>query len=84
MKLSVIAALVSLCFFLVLFFLSLATPAIYYDVVYGGIAVSSALSIFGWRRERHRDDKASPAGIWIVGFVLLLFLVMCLLLPALG
>jgi multidrug transporter EmrE-like cation transporter len=80
---STITALVALTFLGSLFCLSLATPDIVYDVVYAGIAISTALTIYFWRKERKADVKAAPIGMWIVLGVILLFIVLCLLLPAL-
>jgi low temperature requirement protein LtrA len=83
LKKSTITALIALCFLGSLFCLSLATPGFYYDVVYAGILISSALTVYYWRKERKADAKTSPIGIWIVLGVILLFVVLCLLLPAL-
>lgn len=84
---STVTALVALGFLGSLFCLSLATPDIYYDVVYAGILISSALTVYFWRKERKADVKAdvktAPIGMWIVLGVILLFIVLCLLLPAL-
>jgi predicted PurR-regulated permease PerM len=82
-KKSTVTALVALGFLGWLFCLSLATPDIFYDVVYAGILISSALTVYYWRKERKTDAKTSPVGIWIVLAVFLLFIVFCLLLPAL-
>jgi hypothetical protein len=83
-KKSTITALVALGFLASLFCLTLATPDFYYDVVYGGIAISAALTIYYWRQERRVDAKTSPIGMWIILAVFLLFILLCLVLPALG
>jgi hypothetical protein len=83
LKKSTVTALIALGFLGTLFCLTLATPGIYYDVVYAGIAISTALTVYFWRKERKADVKAAPIGMWIVLGVILLFIVLCLLLPAL-
>jgi hypothetical protein len=77
---STITALVASGFFVSMFFLSLATPEFYYDLVYGGIAVSSLMTIYYWWLERRVDSKASPVGMWILlGIFLLFILVFCII-----
>jgi len=62
---------------------SLSTPGYYYYLAYAGIIVCSTISIYSWRRERRSGNRSSRTGIWIVLLLLLLFVVFCLLLPAL-
>jgi hypothetical protein len=83
-KKSTVTALVALGFLGSLFFLSLATPDFYYDVVYAGIVISAAMTVYYWRLERRTDAKASPIGMWIILAVFFLFVLLCLVLPALG
>ena len=80
---SSIAGLIALGFFVALFFTSLATPAVWFYVIYGGIAISSTVAIYRWRVERRRDAKASVAGLWILVAVVILFLLLCIILPGL-
>ncbi|NLH73704.1 MAG: hypothetical protein GX456_11680 [Verrucomicrobia bacterium] len=82
-KKSTVTALIALGFLGSLFCLSLATPDLYYDIVYAGILISSALTVYYWRKERKANAKASPIGMWIILGVFLVFIVLCLLLPAL-
>jgi len=82
-KKTTVTALVALGFLGSLFCLSLATPDIFYDVDYAGILIASALTVYYWRKERKANSKTSPVGIWLVLAVFLLFIVLCLLLPAL-
>ena len=83
LKKSTVTALIALGFLVSLFCLSLATPDIYYDLVYGGIVISAAMTVYYWRKERNTDAKASPVGMWIILAVFLLFVILCLILPAL-
>jgi phosphatidylglycerophosphate synthase len=78
-----IAGLFALAFLGALFCTSLATPAIWFYIIYGGIIASSAVAIYRWRVERRRDAKASAAGLWIVVAVIVLFLLLCIILPGL-
>jgi hypothetical protein len=80
---SSIAGLFALAFFGALFCTSLATPAIWFYVIFGGIVASSAVAIYRWRVERRRDAKASAAGLWIVVTVVILVLFFCFILPGL-
>lgn len=81
---STIAAIVSLGFLGSLFCMSLATPNLYYDVAYAGILISSALTAFFWRKERRSGRKRSSLGAWILLMVFLLFILLCVILPALS
>jgi 4-hydroxybenzoate polyprenyltransferase len=83
LKKSTVAAVIALGFLGSLFCLSLATPDLYYDIVYAGILISAAMTIYYWRKERKRDAKTSPIGMWIILVVFLLFILLCLILPAL-
>lgn len=80
---STVTALITLGFFSSLLCLSLATPDIYYDIVYAGIVIFGAMTVYHWRKERKADTKSSPVGMWILLTVFLLFIVLCLILPAL-
>lgn len=82
-KKSTVAALLALCFFGALFAVGMSDPAIYYAVVIGGIVVSSVMAIYYWKAERRNDAKTSAIGLWIVGAILIAFLLLCLL-PALS
>jgi hypothetical protein len=83
LRASSVAGSIALGFFIALFFTSLATAAFWYYLIYGGIAVSSAVAICDWRVERRRNAKASAAGLWIVVAVVVLFLLVCIILPGL-
>lgn len=78
-----IAGLVALGFFVALFFTSLATPAIWFYIIYGGIIASSAVAIYRWRVERRSGAKATAVGLWLVVAVVILFLFLCIILPGL-
>ena len=78
-KKSAVAALLTLGFFGGLFALGMSDPAIYYVTVVGGILVSSVLTIYYWRAERRNEAKASAVGLWVVGAILIAFLLLCLL-----
>lgn len=78
---STVAGLIALAFFGALFCTSLATPAAWFYLIYGGIGVSSAVAIYRWRLERRRDANSSSAGLWIVVAIVLLFLLLCVILP---
>jgi len=77
-----IAGFIALGFFVALFFTSLDTPAIWFRIIYGGIAISSVIAIYRWRVERQRDAKASSAGLWIVVAIAVLLLFICIILPS--
>ena len=66
-----------------LFFLGLSDPGIYYGVVFGGMALSSILAIYFWRRERHGASETRPIAIWIILARFLLALLFCVILPGL-
>ena len=80
---STVTGVVALGFLGCLFFLSLATPDLYYDIVYAGIVISSALTFYYWRKERKAEPNTSPIGMWVVLVVFLLFILLCVILPAL-
>jgi len=80
---SSIAGLFAFAFLAALFCTSLATPAFWFYIIYGGMGASSAVAIYHWRAERRRDAKASAAGLWIVVAVVILFLFLCIILPGL-
>ena len=84
MKRSIITAFFAFGFFVSVFFLSLVTPGWCHFLVYGGIVVSSVMTIHYWRLERRVDPKASRIGMWIILVVFVLFILLCLVLPALG
>jgi len=71
----------ALAFFGALFCTSLATPAIWFYVIFGGFAASSVVAIYRWRVEQRRNSKASSAGLWIVVAVVILVLLLCFILP---
>lgn len=82
-KKSTIAALFALGFLVSLLCMSLATPNWNYDVAYAGILISGAMTVYLWKRERKVGSKASPFPIWLILLVLILFVVLCFLVPAL-
>jgi hypothetical protein len=82
-KKSTVSALFALGFFGGLFFLYLSAPDFYYGVVYGGILISSALTVYFWLKERKADPKTSPVGMWIILAIVLLFVFLCIILPGL-
>jgi hypothetical protein len=82
-KKSTISALLALGLFSWLFCLGLDSPVVYCLILEAGIACSSAVTVFYWRKERILAPKASPVGIWILFSVLLLFILLCLVMPAL-
>jgi hypothetical protein len=83
-RVSTVAALVALGFLGALFCTSLNTAAIWFGIIYGGIAVASLVAVIFWRVERRRDSRASALGLWIVIGVVILFLLLCIVLPSLG
>jgi membrane associated rhomboid family serine protease len=83
-KKSTVSAFLALVCFCWLFCLGLSSRAIYWATADFGLLSSSALAVYYWRKERKADAKTSAVGIWIVLGVFLLFIVLCLVLPALG
>ena len=82
-KKSTISSLLGLAFFGWLFSRGMGAPAVTFWIPAVGLLSSSALTVYYWRRERKADAKTAPVGIWILLGVVLLFIVLCLLLPAL-
>ena len=80
---STITAFIALGSFTALFLLTLATPDIYYDFVYGAIAISSVMTVYYWRRERKAGAKTSRIPIFVILVIILTMILVCLLLPAL-
>jgi len=83
-KKSTISALLALVFFCWLLCFGLSSPAIYWATLDVGFLSSSALTFYYWRQEQRADAKVSPVGIWIMLGILLLFIFLCLVLPAIG
>ena len=83
-RLSTVAGLAALGFLGALFCTSLATPAVWFFIIYGGILLSLVMAVYFWRAERRRDQQASSLGLWIAIAVVLLFVLLCVVLPGLG
>ena len=83
-QVSTVAALIALGFLGGLFCTSLNTPAFWFVLIYGGILISSVVAVYRWKVERRRDPNASWTGIWIVIAIVILFLLLCIVLPGLG
>jgi phosphoglycerol transferase MdoB-like AlkP superfamily enzyme len=83
-KKSTISALIAFGFFGSLFLQSFATPAFYCYLALAGILISALLTVYFWRVERRVNSESSPVGIWIILAVFLLYILLCLVLPAIG
>ena len=81
---STLAALISVAFLGSLFCTSLATPVVWYLVIFGGILISAAVAAWFWMAERRRNPKSSSVGLWIVIAVVIMVAIFCIMLPAIG
>ncbi len=81
---SIIVSLIALGFFAALLLTSLSTPGVWTVFIYGGILLSSLAVIVLRRREQRGHNSSSAIALWIVGFIVILFVLLALVLPTLG
>ena len=81
---SALAALTSAAFLGALFCTSLATPAVWFFAIFGGILISATVAVWFWMAERRSSPKSFPLGLWIVIAVVIVVAMLCFVLPAIG